>query len=326
MLALGLGVVMLATWPRWRPDATAMFKDIDNTVIRFASVEEGRAALGADDEWIASTSDLQHASMMGTPPPASREAFRAWQARNVLPWPADERERWRNALAAMAPALNAMRLPLPHDILLVNTSGHESADTPHTRGSAIALPSVSFDPQGFSDVEVLAHEMFHVISRHAPDLATRLYAEIGFEPVSELEWPADWRALRIADADAPHHRHVMHVEADGQRVAVMPLVIASHAPLRRGEVITEVMELRLLEVTPGRAGQATEPVYRDGAPVWHEPEDVPEFATKLGQNTDYVIHPEEAMADNFMFLVSGRAVPNPALLRRIEAVLRQRVP
>jgi hypothetical protein len=35
-----------------------------------------------------------------------------------------------------------------------------------------------------------------------------------------------------------------------------------------------------------------------------------------------VIHPEETMADNIMFLVSGRKVPNPELQRRIEAALR----
>ena len=61
---------------------------------------------------------------------------------------------------------------------------------------------------------------------------------------------------------------------------------------------------------------------RDGELLWHESEALPDFAEKLGQNTDYTIHPEEAMADNFMFLVSGRKVPNPALLQRIKAVLQ----
>jgi hypothetical protein len=33
------------------------------------------------------------------------------------------------------------------------------------------------------------------------------------------------------------------------------------------------------------------------------------------------MHPEETIADNFMFLVVGRQVPNPALLERIRAEL-----
>jgi hypothetical protein len=41
----------------------------------------------------------------------------------------------------------------------------------------------------------------------------------------------------------------------------------------------------------------------------------------MGGNTSYMLHPEETMADNIAFLVSGREVPNPALLQRIKAVL-----
>src|SRR5438132_1439950 len=110
---------------------------------------------------------------------------------------ADARRAWAIGVGLL--------LALLAQILLVNTTGRESADTPHTRGHAIAIPSASFDAQGFSDVEVLAHELYHVVSRHAPELATRLYRLIGFEPAAELEWPAEWLALRIADADAPHH-------------------------------------------------------------------------------------------------------------------------
>ena len=42
---------------------------------------------------------------------------------------------------------------------------------------------------------------------------------------------------------------------------------------------------------------------------------------RLGGNTGYIIHPEETMADNFAFLVSGRSVRNPKLVQRIEALL-----
>jgi hypothetical protein len=327
LIVLALGAVLALAWPHWRSnDGCAVYRGLKNTVVRFASAEEGRAALLADDEWIAATSDLQRASLMGRAPPASREAFRTWQGDNTQPWSAHERERWCKALESMAPAINAFDLPMPKEILLVNTSGRESADTPHTRGNAIAIPTARFDAQGFSDVEVLAHELFHVITRHAPALATRLYALIGFEAAPELEWPQAWLPLRIADADAPHHRHLMRLTHEGQELAVMPVVIASHAPLQPGEVITAAMEVRLLRVTPGSAGQPTRALLNDGEPLWHEPEELDEFAHKLGQNTDYTIHPEEAMADNFMFLVSGRSVANPALLQRIEAVLKQRAP
>jgi hypothetical protein len=326
LLVLLVCGVLLYAWPGRRgsgDDACSVYRGLNNSVLRFVSPEEGRAALAADDEWIGVTSELQRAALMGIAPPATREAFRTWQGDNVRAWSEPERARWCRALETMAPAINALNLPLPREILLVNTTGRESADTPHTRGNAIAIPTASFDAQGFSDVEVLSHELFHVVSRHAPALATRLYALIGFESASELEWPASWLPLRIADADAPHHRHLMRVAHEGEEIAVMPLVIASHSPLRRGEVITAVMEVRLLEVMPGSGSTPTRALLRDGEPLWHEPDELSDFAAKLGDNTDYTIHPEEAMADNFMFLVSGRPVANPALLQRIAALLKQ---
>ncbi len=323
LLVLSAALGAIVGWQRAPGDNGPAYRGIERMQVRFASVEEGRAALGADDEWIALTSDLQRAALMGTAPPASREAFRAWQAANVLPWTDHDRQRWQTGLAALAPKLNTLQLPLPAEILLVRTSGRESAHIPHTRGHTIVLPT-GFHPPGFSDVEVLAHEIFHVVSRDAPALATRLYALIGFEPAAELEWPADWLPLRIADADAPQHRHLMRLTHAGEAFAVMPLVVASHSPLEPDEPITSVMETRLLRVTPGRNGEPTRAVLRDGRPLWHSSEDLPEFERRIGPNTDYTIHPEEAMADNFMFVVSGRPVADAALLQRIEAALRQR--
>ena len=60
----------------------------------------------------------------------------------------------------------------------------------------------------------------------------------------------------------------------------------------------------------------------DGAPRWHAVDRVPAFLERLGGNTPYVIHPEETMADNVAFLLTGRPARNAALLQRIEAALR----
>jgi hypothetical protein len=171
-----------------------------------------------------------------------------------------------------------------------------------------------------SDVVLLAHELFHVVSRHAPALSTRLYAAIGFEPVAPLQWPAAWLPARIANPDAPNDRHAMRVSIAGRAALVMPLLMASRTELGPEESFFSVMEVRLLEVTTSANGP-TLPVVRDGRPVWHAPDSVPDYLRQLGGNTGYVTHPEETMADNFALLVSGDPARNPALLKRIEGVL-----
>ena len=47
------------------------------------------------------------------------------------------------------------------------------------------------------------------------------------------------------------------------------------------------------------------------------------FYEQVGRNTDYVIHPEEILADNFEYLLIGRPnLPSPDIQRRLAAALR----
>jgi hypothetical protein len=246
--------------------AHAQFNEFAGTVVRFASVQQGRALLGAVDEWMPLTSELQRASTPGRTPPVSVEEFRAFSEEAVLAWTEAQQLRWRQALE---------------------------------------------------------HELFHVVSRHAPALATRLYTTIGFESVAPLQWPAAWLLQRIANPDAPFDRHLMHTTFEGRPVALMPLLVARRADLKAGESFFSVMQVRLLEVTPGDATRPTLPVTSDGQPVWHTPEQVPDYLARLGGNTSYILHPEEAMADNFAFVVAGWPARNRELLAQIEAVLRE---
>lgn len=301
-------------------DATD-YRGFRGSVVRFADVAAGRAALSADDDWIAATSELQRASLMGVKGPATREAFRAFQAQQVLPWPAATRQRMLRAMEQVAPVFNRLGIALPPEVLLVHTNGKESVATPHTRGPAFVYP-LRFDQQSFSDGELLAHEFWHIVSRHNPALRTRLYQTIGFVPAAPLEWPAAWLPLRLANQDAPHHEHMMWVTLGDRPVALMPVVVADPAELRSGGTIVTAARTRLLEVIPGSGGQATRAVLRKGQPVWHDPDRTPAYLEKLGGNSDYLVHPEETMADNIMFLVSGRKVPNPRLQAQIEAALR----
>jgi hypothetical protein len=303
--------------------AHAQFNGLPGTVVRFATVEQGRALLGTVDEWMPLTSELQRASTLGRTPPVSVEEFRAFSADAVLAWTEPQQARWRKALERLAPKFAALRVSLPPEVLLISTNGRDAFDNPYTRGHAVVLPQARLPDQAEADVYILAHELFHVVSRHAPALATRLYSTIGFESTAPLQWPAAWLAQRITNPDAPFDQHLMLTTFEGRAVALMPLLMASRAELKAGESFFSVMQVRLLEVTPGDATQPTMPVLAGGQPVWHEPAQVPDYLARLGGNTNYILHPEETMADNFAFLVAGAPVRNRELLANIEAVLRE---
>jgi hypothetical protein len=292
--------------------------------VRFASLGEARALLGSRDAWAEATSPFQRAALVADGAPISIDRLLAFMTETALPWPPEGEARWRRAWSSIAPRLAELRVPLPADLLLVDSDGRDQGGAPYTRGAAVILPNALVPPDATpgGDAGLLAHELFHLVSRQHPELATRLYRTIGFQPVPPLQWPAAWLPLRIVNPDAPFDGHAMTLEIDGRPARLMPVLVARRPELAAGETFFSVMDVRLLEVEV--AGDKTLPLLRAGAPVWHALREVPAYLARLGGNTGYIIHPEETMADNFSLLVTRQPVPNGVLLERIEAVLRGR--
>ena len=68
----------------------------------------------------------------------------------------------------------------------------------------------------------------------------------------------------------------------------------------------------------------------DGTDIYYTPEQAENFDEVFGKNTDYVIDPEECMADNFGFLLAygmngrdGSGYPDPEIIRSVEDILKK---
>ena len=63
-------------------------------------------------------------------------------------------------------------------------------------------------------------------------------------------------------------------------------------------------------------------IYRNGLPYCLEIKQLSGFFEQVGTNTEYVIHPEEILADNFpMLIVDTRDLPPPAILEKMKQIL-----
>jgi hypothetical protein len=206
-------------------------------------------------------------------------------------------------------------MTLPAKVTLACTNGKDGSESPHTRGDTVFLP-VGFEEPHVSDTELMTHELFHVWSRRHPAEASRLYALLGFTEAPELAWPAEWQEARLSNPDAPHNRHAIRIETADGAFTVMPVLVARRIP-NAGELIFAVMDVRLLAIELSPDGKFTVPVRREGQPVWFPAFRTQSYVEQLGGNTPYIIHPEETMADNVAYLVSGRTVRNPGLLDRV---------
>ncbi len=249
--------------------------------LRFASVAEGRRVLSADDDWLPVTGGFQRRAMMGTTQPVTLAQFRQWNADAVQAWAAAPRERWLAAARAIEARVRELRLPLPPETLLVASNGQESAGMPYTRANAIVITTAAAVMRA-TDAGLMAHELWHVVSRHAPGLADRVYREIGFEPMPELVQPAMWDEMRIANPDAPGNRHALRADVEGRGVLLTPLLVAARTTLQRGEPFAALFEVRLVEVQPDAEGRRSRVVMQGGAPRWHAVDRVPAFPRTPG--------------------------------------------
>jgi hypothetical protein len=293
---------------------------------RFAFATEGqaRAALGAQDDYVRATSPFERSVVLGTEEVMDAERFAAAMQATVLDWTEEERQALTTVLARLERFLSGMKWKGPSTILLVKTSDQLLDGFPHTRGNAIIVQEGSLREMlarpALMDL-VLVHETFHVLTRANPGLREELYRTIGFRACAAVELPGAIERLRLTNPDAPESRHAIRVRWRGRPVEVLPFV---HFPSRTVDPkagFASHMQVSWLVVERRR----DRCIARDtGA----KQEELEGLVDQVGNNTGYMIHPEEILADNFALLYRESVTPgvtrvhSPDILKRIRSVLQ----
>ncbi len=288
----------------------------------FATVEQGRALISARDDYITRLSALERSLKAKSPMAVSEQAFIGVLASGVQPWSDGDRSALEQALATMRPQLDALRLPLPDQVVFVRTSGVGEGGASHTRGDAVMLTDDAFREPGLLR-HVVAHELFHVASRKDRRWRDAMYATIGFVAIDEITLPPPLAERRITNPDAPRIDVALNVGERGQTQWVTPVLQATvdrYDPARGGEFFTS---LQLLWLEIGRGDAAPAGAQLSDPPRLLRTQELVNFAQQVGRNTGYIIHPEEILADNFAQLVTGQAPRSPEVHERLRRALRE---
>jgi len=292
--------------------------------LHFASLPEAREILSTRDEFVARMSPFDRGARMKTDRDVTEAQYLEFAASAALEWTPAERDRFGAAFREISPAIARLNLPLPQRIVLVKTSGQEEGNAAYTRGRAIMFPPAMLKAPDAQFRHLLAHEIFHVATREAPAVAKALYAAIGFTPCGELKLPPELDARRITNPDAPRNDYCIDLTAGGQKVTAIPILLASVAryDVAKGGEFFKYLQLRFIWVTTG--GPSPIPVMGDGGPKLSELGALSGYFEQVGRNTEYIIHPEEVLAENFALLVSGKSGKSPEVLARVEKALASR--
>ena len=294
------------------------------TSVHFASAEAGQTLVATSDTFIKALSRFDRQARLQTDGEATEAALLAFLKGEVVEWDDAARKSLVDSIERLRPKLESFHLPLPKVILIVQTSGKEEANAAYTRGTAIMLPKErvqKLKPDALD--RLLLHELFHVLSRNAPELRRDLYRIIGFHVCDPMALPPSMADLKLTNPDAPLIDCRIELTDDGETCQAAPILYSSSATYDaiKKPPLFQYLTFRLmkLEEHDGR----WRPLLKGDEPVLLDPAKSKSFADQIGQNTKYIIHPDEVLADNFVFLVmQTENLPSPEIIERMSERLR----
>lgn len=284
---------------------------------KFADAEKAREILLSQDDYFGRMSAPEIAIRLQSEEAGkTAEDLKAFYYDNLLDWKPDDIEQFQAVIGQNWPAVDSVDHLLPDVVWFIRGNDNIEGGLPHTHANAIIIQE-SASPLSPG---LFFHELFHVLTRHNFEKHEDIYALLGFHRCA-MEEPMDIRQKHLTNPDVPVETYYLPVAIEERQSAIVPFLYASTPafdPLIENGFGGH-FGFGLLEVAV-EGGVCT--VLRDGEgnSILHPVANVPGYLEAIGRNTGYIIHPEETLADNFVFLMLNKQdLPNPEIPERIEA-------
>jgi hypothetical protein len=204
----------------------------------------------------------------------------------------------------------------PDTLLLIKTKGKHYGDGVwYTRENSIVIPAnelVSRKTNPFTST--MFHEVFHVYSRLNPAKQQKLYQLIGFQGVGykNLRLPPQLAERVLFNPDGVDFaQKISLAQPDGKTIQAVPIIFANHVGHKAGNnEFFGYVEFTLYQVEPNGDGSWRVVTKPDGHSSTLSLDSQPDFFAQIKDNTGYIIHPDEVLADNFSFLMIQQKSPS----------------
>ena len=254
---------------------------------------------------------------------ATLEELEAFAAEQTRDYTEDEKVAIDEAVSAieLVCAERGYTLPATEGIVFAKTTMLEECGAGgYTHGTQIYLGErlisaclTSEDPEWRHYLpEIVAHELFHCLTRNHPDFREAMYGILGFTVEAEdYAFPQSIRDVIISNPDVGHHNSHAAFEIGGE-MKECAVIFTTDKPFEK----------------PGDSfftGMATGLVPIDDLNTLYTADDAANFWDVFGRNTEYVVDPEETMADNFSFVLTkglDADYETPEIIEGIDAYLK----
>lgn len=266
--------------------------------IRFASKEEGQQLIKSNTGYYNRLTQMDidwRARKEGS----TLDELIAFAQRNVLDFTERDKDIVMQTVKFIEHRLNEFdcHLPLPDEIIFIKTTMEdESKASAYTSGNMIFLNTFYIRDSSPFLRELIAHELFHCITRHSPEFRQKMYSLIGFTVMDhDIEFPERIKRILMANPDVEHIDNYAEFTIDGvkRKCALVSYYIRSWAEASKleGPFAGFFNNIRV----------ALMPLDELDHPYMIS--DASDFWEKMGSNTTYINAPEECLAVNFSYAI-----------------------
>lgn len=200
----------------------------------------------------------------------------------------------------------------PDTLKLIKTKGRHYGDGVwYTRENCIIIPKDELERRKTNPfTTTVYHELFHVWSRLNPEKSDRTYQLIGFEGIGfeNLLLPPGLAARALFNPDGVDFaQKIALAQPDGSTIYAIPIIYANHEGWTDAQnTFFAYLEFNLFQIEKSPEGKWRVMVKEDGFSSTLNIKDQPDFFNQIKDNTGYIIHPDEVLADNFAFIMQEK--------------------
>lgn len=200
----------------------------------------------------------------------------------------------------------------PDTLKLIKTKGRHYGDGVwYTRENCIIIPADELGRRKTNPfTTTMYHELFHVWSRLNPTKSDRAYQLIGFEGLGyqNLILPPGLAARALYNPDGVDFaQKIALAQTDGSAIYAIPIIYSNHLGWTdEQKTFFAYLEFNLFQIEKQADNKWKVVVKEDGYSSTLNIQGQPDFFRQIKDNTGYIIHPDEVMADNFAFIMQER--------------------
>ena len=235
--------------------------------------------------------------------------YKIFLATEVSDWTQDEKVQMLDVFARAKKICDKVSPRLfPGDIKLIKIkSNHYGKDVYYTRGKHILIPENIFESFDFDkQLPVMLHEIFHVFSRYNEPVRNDLYALIGFKKSDKKIVLSDaLKKILLTNPDGVSLNYVIKLDDQKDTISAIPVITSKFSEYKESNpFFFGYLNFDLYGLSNKGDYYYAESTTTGKTLV--NLQKTPSFFKKIKDNTQYIIHPDEIMADNFMLALLAK--------------------